>query len=178
MVLPSRCNQMTSEYSCLWSYCSRSCDRLDPCTSPDMLGHSCSSYHSDPRSRFGHPYSVSSCGMWTIPNQGAHRNLQRRCYNTMSILYYLLSIYSEVENNRYKLFRVYKVIHVFMELRLMHACNLIPVDCFSILPLSILSLQLTIFYFSQNLSLKFDSASTIEVHVYSPPPPIILVYPS
>lgn len=87
----------------------------------------------------------------------------------MSILYYLLSIYSEVENNRYKLFRVYKVIHVFMELRLMHACNLIPVDCFSILPLSILSLQLTIFYFSQNLSLKFDSASTIEVHVYSPP---------
>lgn len=50
-------------------------------------------------------------------------------YCVYSILYYLLSIYREVENHRYKLFQVHKVI--FMELRLKHACNLIPFDPFS-----------------------------------------------
>lgn len=40
-------------------------------------------------------------------------------YRVYSILYYLLSIYSEVENYRYKLFQVHKVIS--MESRLKHA---------------------------------------------------------
>lgn len=43
-------------------------------------------------------------------------------YRVYSILYYLLSIYSEVENYRYKLFQVHKVIS--MESRLKHASGL------------------------------------------------------